>query len=324
LKKTKLNYGLRKKILNGTLNNNTMKSYRRAINKFSLWANDCGIKYVEDIQNPPMLIQKYEEFLKSKGYTPCTIHNYLAPICKGFDISMVAIKKPKRASNCIVKGRNPMANMRSNKEALLDKNRRLVDFQMRVGIRRSELKKLTGKNLVIDESEYLCVEVIKGKGGKYQLQRILPMYIDLISSYFDGTDNRIFSPEEMNNKINLHKYRAYVAKRAYDYYLNICSSDCGKEQLKKEIVSRYVAFNKRYSSSKNPEENLNKFINDMEKNGGKYVLRGETKKNAQSLDLPVEYDRFALMAVSVFHLSHWRLDVTVTNYMISEKSNTNC
>lgn len=27
------------------------------------------------------------------------------------------------------------------------------------------------------------------------------------------------------------------------------------------------------------------------------------------------YNRLALMAVSVFHLSHWRLDVTVTNYM---------
>ena len=30
---------------------------------------------------------------------------------------------------------------------------------------------------------------------------------------------------------------------------------------------------------------------------------------------PTEYDRVALMCVSVWHLSHWRLDVTVDHYM---------
>lgn len=33
--------------------------------------------------------------------------------------------------------------------------------------------------------------------------------------------------------------------------------------------------------------------------------------------LLTEYNRLALMAVSVFHLSHWRLDVTVSNYLLA-------
>ena len=38
--------------------------------------------------------------------------------------------------------------------------------------------------------------------------------------------------------------------------------------------------------------------------------------NARAAGVPTEYSRLALLAVSVFHLSHWRLDVTVTNYLI--------
>lgn len=45
---------------------------------------------------------------------------------------------------------------------------------MRVGLRRAELKRLTDADLVTDESGELCVRVKRGKGGKMQLQRILP------------------------------------------------------------------------------------------------------------------------------------------------------
>ncbi len=44
---------------------------------------------------------------------------------------------------------------------------------------------------------------------------------------------------------------------------------------------------------------------------------GENKKLAIQKGLPTEYNRLALMAVSVFHLSHWRLDVTVSNYLLA-------
>lgn len=47
-----------------------------------------------------------------------------------------------------------------------------------------------------------------------------------------------------------------------------------------------------------------------------YKLRGNNYQKAIEQGKEMEYNRLALMAVSVFHLSHWRLDVTVTNYMI--------
>ena len=50
---------------------------------------------------------------------------------------------------------------------------------------------------------------------------------------------------------------------------------------------------------------------------GIYYLRSRNRKFALEHNLPVAYNRLALMAVSVFHLSHWRLDVTVCNYILA-------
>jgi hypothetical protein len=50
---------------------------------------------------------------------------------------------------------------------------------------------------------------------------------------------------------------------------------------------------------------------------GTYKLKGNNKKLAVENNLPTEYDKLALMAVSVFHLSHWRNDVTVASYMLA-------
>ena len=56
---------------------------------------------------------------------------------------------------------------------------------------------------------------------------------------------------------------------------------------------------------------------DKSKIRGEYFIRGKNKKLALEKGLPIVYDRLALMAVSIYHLSHWRLDVTVSNYMLA-------
>ena len=48
-----------------------------------------------------------------------------------------------------------------------------------------------------------------------------------------------------------------------------------------------------------------------------YYLRGLNRKFAQEHNLPTAYNRLTLMALSVFHLSHWRLPVTVCNYILA-------
>lgn len=50
---------------------------------------------------------------------------------------------------------------------------------------------------------------------------------------------------------------------------------------------------------------------------GAYKLRGANSQLARRLGRPTEYDRLAVLATSVFHLSHWRCDVTVSNYLLA-------
>lgn len=50
---------------------------------------------------------------------------------------------------------------------------------------------------------------------------------------------------------------------------------------------------------------------------GDYWLRGANKRFALVHDLPIKYDRLAVMATSVFHLSHWRCDVTIASYLLA-------
>ena len=50
---------------------------------------------------------------------------------------------------------------------------------------------------------------------------------------------------------------------------------------------------------------------------GTYWIRGANRRKAQENGLAVGYDRLAVMAVSVFHLSHWRCDVTIDHYLLA-------
>lgn len=55
---------------------------------------------------------------------------------------------------------------------------------------------------------------------------------------------------------------------------------------------------------------------DMHEATGVYRLHGENRKFALKNGLPVSYDKTCLLAVSMFHLSHFRNNVTVASYML--------
>ena len=172
-------------------------------------------------------------------------------------------------------------------------------------------------NFVVDESGYPCVEVEKGKGGKYQLQRIMPDDVEFVQSYFpeDAEDRFVFTKAEMDNKIDLHAIRADVAKRAYQYYLDRLQNDPSyRIQLTAEVEKRWELY--RGVPPKNAKKKF-----DWEWRGervqGEYKIRGKNRARAEKNGLPVVYDRLAVMAVSVFHLSHWRCDVTIDNYLLA-------
>lgn len=294
----------------------TRKAYLKNFKKFLRYCtSQKGITTLDEIKGNKELVQSYTDSLRERGLSASTVHTYIAPVCKYCGIGMQEIKKDKRITAEYTRGRSCEDKIkRSDKDMLNPKYSRSVEFQRHVGIRREELEKLRGKDFRYDEKlGFWYVFVRKGKGGKEQKQRIFPEEKDFIEGYFKGVppDEKIFSARELQNKINYHGMRAERAKKAYRYYLNRLQSDSGyREELEKQIWKR-MHDKKGFRATR---ETYEKFKNDVT---GTYKIRGENKKLALKYGLPTEYDKLALMAVSVFHLSHWRNDVTVHSYLLA-------
>ena len=144
-----------------------------------------------------------------------------------------------------------------------------------------------------------------------QLQRILPGDIAFIQSYFAGKapNEPIFSKAELRNKLAYHYLRAMQAQRAYKYYEKRVRTKAGRAELEEEIRRRWSKYNLNPRTGK-PKRLGPKLLR------GFYFLRGDNKHFAITHGLPTKYDRLALLAVSIFHLSHWRNDVTAESYML--------
>lgn len=277
------------------------KAYMNSAIKFGEWCkrtNKC--RHFEDCRP---YVQDYADWLVEQGLSASTIHTYLAGVCRVYGVPLADISKPKRVVSANTRSRGKRA-VDDRKDAGREASPRLYDFASTVGIRRAEYARLRNNDLVTDESGYLCVRIRRGKGGKYQEQRVLPGDEMFVRSYFDGSASLVFTKAELNNKLDLHHLRAVQAQRAYRYYENRLHNEPEyRPQLETEIKARWQLYNKRRWRQHEFE--------------GTYRLRGANRELAQRLGRPTEYDRLAVMAVSVYHLSHWRCDVTVSNYLLA-------
>ena len=321
-----IQYNLRDKALEGITDDHTETAYKRYIKNFAEWARSEGINKVSKIEKYGKVefVQKYERYLETITKSPSSIHSYLAPVCKGLDINMKRIDKPKRTAANITKGREASEKgARGAEERHMPQFRRLVTVQEALGLRRDELRRLTGKALGYDEFGRMRV-TIRGKGGKIQRQIVLPQHQDTVAAAFKGlsANQRVFSDTEIDNKINLHGIRREMAREAYKYYAEKLEKEPGyKLELTKQLKAYWDEnYYKDRPGKERPEEKIQsayaRFKDDIFKGGGIYRLRGENLRKAKEKGLPTEYNRMAMMAVSVFHLAHWRLDVTATNYLV--------
>lgn len=290
----------------------TEKQYRNHAIKFANWCKEqYGCRTLDECSAH---IQDYADFLVVQGRSPSTIHTYLAGICRICGVPLADIQKPIRvvAENTRSRG---MKAVDERKDAGREASPRLYDFAVIVGIRRNEYLHLTPDDLVFDDFGHPCVLVRKGKDGKRQLQRILPDELPAIKAVFDNPADagHLFPKAEINNKIDLHHLRALRAQKMYRYYLDKIENEHGyRAQLINEI--RHVWEHDDEARKENGYKA--KRWSDM-KVTGNYILRGNNRKLAKKHGLPLQYDRLSLLAVSIFHLSHWRHDVTVANYLLA-------
>ena len=277
------------------------RMYRDHAVKFGKWCKETyGCRTPEDCSHH---IQDYADWLVSQRKSASTVHTYIAGVCRYFEIPMDTIKKPRRVTAENVRSRGCKA-VDSRSDAKREASPRLFDFACVVGGRRSEFQALRKNDFVQDESGYWCVRIRRGKGGKYQEQRLIKNDVDFVKPYFDGSDDFIFSMTEMTNKIDLHHLRALYAQRAYSYYDEQIKDDAFRIQLINELRARWEKYNNK--KQWNPRVTH-----------GYYYLRGANRVFAQAHGRPTRYSRLAVLATSVFMLSHWRCDVTIANYLLA-------
>lgn len=279
---------------------NTILQYKNDSFRFARWAEDelnCT-----KMRHLKKHIQDYVDKLIAEGKAPSTIYKYAVACCHLCRTSVSDLELPKRHTWENTRSRG-LKKSDKRTDTKPEASPRLFDFSSMVGIRRNEYLRLHKDCLVRDESGYLCVFVKKGKGGKKQWQRILPEFEEAVLAYFDGTDDFMFTKQEMKNKMDLHAIRAQVAKKAYEYYLaKLEANPDYRLQLEQELQARWEACGKVW---------------DVRKVRGTYTVRKGNRDLASRYDRPLHYDRLALMAVSTFHLSHWRCGVAVANYLLA-------
>ncbi len=123
----------------------------------------------------------------------------------------------------------------------------------------------------------------------------------------------------MTNKLNLHAQRASLAWEAYTYYKKRLDTEPGyREQLRAELQARiHVSNQYNIERSRTKGKRWDGTRWDEREFSGTYHLRGKNRELAQRLGRPLSYDKAALLAVSVFHLAHYRNDVTVASYILA-------
>ena len=302
-------------------NDVTKRTYKRGAEGFAEFLRTKGITRLSRLPEGKgmELLQEYEKSLEAANKRPSTIHTYLAGAAfalskvQGCSYRLQDIRKPKRSGS--IQGRDPMRNYQGKVHRVQPEYSRLVEFAECVGIRRDEYKRIDGRSYRPDESGYMCVWV-KGKGGKLQAQRVLPWAVPVVNAAMSSIQGkeRLFSKAELKNKIDLHSIRRQVARKAYDYYLYRMETDPGyRQQLRAELVARYEAMHPKGKPKADAAARA-AFMKNL--SDPVYICRGENARLLRDQRRPVSFDRLAVMAVSVFHLSHWRPDVTVKNYLV--------
>lgn len=291
-----------------------------AVKTFDAWRKEAGLsnKYVRD--HPRGSVVQWSEHLKITGISQSTIHTMVAGCCCGLGIPSNGIAKNGTSMDKTKSlGRSERAQAAREKES----NQDIVRFQMMVGGRRAALSRLTGKCFVYDESGCPCVLFERDKGGKSHKQRIRPEDVDAVKAYFDAVRPNELLFYKLDKDLDLHGMRAQNARCNYQYYAEIASTPQGREQLRQQLWARYTdpeigckawLLAKEQGDKSRMRKLEYRFRKQME--DGTYYLRGANRQAAIQRGRPVAYDRLAVLATSVFALSHWRLDVAAKSYLI--------
>lgn len=286
---------------NCTATTQSKMQYLEKVRLFSKWVYTTeGTERVAP-ERTHDLIQQYIYERTYQGKSAQTVNKDLASLCAGTGEKKTDYQHPKR-NEAPTKGR-------SGPGIRTESGARIYDIAPAIGIREDEYRQLKG-NGIKEKDGFVYVYVPKGKGGKEQWQLVSPDRANDVRGLFcgKGKDEYIFSKKEIHgiDHSNLHAFRREHAREMYEWYLERTPEE--KNYWMREMKSRFMENPQKRSSWSKVEYRI--------KNSPNIVTRGHNKSALISQGRDITFDREAVMFVSVFCLSHYREDVTVTNYLV--------
>ena len=308
-----------------TLSNHTRRNYIKACAAFDKWRKNAGLSNRAVRADPRAAVLQWRDALRAEGYAVSTLHTMVSGVCCGLKISSAQITPHGSAEN---KSKSLGRSARSRAAMEKPSNADIVQFQQMVGGRRGALGRLRGRDFGFDESAEPVVIFECDKGGKKQKQRIMASDVEKVKAYFDrvGPDELLFC--RIDRDLDLHGVRAFHAAACYRMYAEKCACEAGRAEVRRQLWVRYTdpeigckAYLLAQAEGDKARARKQEYRFRREMRSGTYHLRGANRRVALQRGLPTEYDRTALLATSVFTLSHWRVDTAVKSYLLSENGN---
>ncbi len=197
----------------GIYSTNTLRSYRRICNNFESFCNEMDVKRVRDLEElKPLAAQFLGRDSTLSHYTLATERAALAKllgvpgteICSVEGRSRSEIKRSRIVSDTTKRGR-------FNADAHVD----LVNFCLATGLRRSELTRVRGDQLVKFNGRWaIHVEGNQAKGGRERYAIIRGEHVEEVVSRMRSAGSERVWPRVPSN-MDVHYYRGQYAEALY-------------------------------------------------------------------------------------------------------------
>lgn len=274
----------------------TMANYQKEVGYFGDWLIKQGHKRIS-VEESREYIQPYIDYCVEQKLSPYTINKRLSAICKATHADIQDYNHPERSVAKIERGVAPAIHDEYNERHFAE----IIGANRILGLRRNELKRLRVEDFEI-YGKSIIVHTI-GKGGKENVQIITDKAeIETAKSWLadKNPEDRVFSADNFNNDVNFHKQRELRAKDVYERVVEDMKNNPESREYYKTFIK-----NSFERDGKKLRENLEK----------PYVVRGENRKRLEQQGRALEYDRVAVLYVSLTVLNHYRSDTSVNHYI---------
>lgn len=280
----------------------TMETYQKQVAYFADYVAEHTGTERTSMEDAEQYIQPFINAQAKKGLSPCTINTRLSAITKATGLYNKDFEHPERHYAECRRGLAPALNDEKNSR----NHAVILDANTIIGVRRKELEEIRLEDIRTTDKGHLEIHTI-GKGGKHNINHITKQTeLDVIQGYIKQaqTEHRdtLFTKEQLKNDCDLHSCRADRAKNYYNQIIEEMRAEPDRREYYKEYINSAL------------QERGRKTLTDKQFERD-YRCRSYNKALLEERGAATQFNRVAVLMVSIDVTNHYRCDTTVQHYL---------